>query len=55
MGLSKDQSVLENNRSGYYRLNLNPEDIVVNLDNLKEIQDFELKTIAEQYENLQFN
>lgn len=55
LGLSKNQSVLENNRSGYYRLNLNPEEIVVNLDNLKEIQDFELKTIAEKYENLQFS
>ncbi len=55
LGLSKDQGILENNRSGYYRLNLTPEEIRLNLENLKRIQDFELKEIAERYERLQFS
>ncbi|HDS01658.1 MAG TPA: hypothetical protein ENO07_06525 [candidate division Zixibacteria bacterium] len=53
LGLSKDQGLLENNRGGYYRLNLNPDEIRLNLENLKRIQDYELKSIAERYENLQ--
>lgn len=53
LGLSKNQGLLENNRSGYYRLNLTPDEIELNLENLKRIQDYELKSIAERYENLQ--
>jgi helicase len=48
LGLGKDQAVLENNREGYYRLNIMPEDIVLNSENLRSIQDYELKCLAEQ-------
>ena len=47
--------MLENNGSGYSRLNVTPEEIRLNLENLKRIQDFELKEIAERYERLQFS
>ena len=50
LGLDKHQGVLENNRGGYYRLNLNPEEIGFNLDNLKHIQDYELSSIVEKFE-----
>jgi helicase len=48
LGLGKDQAVLENNREGYYRLNIMPEDIVLNSENLRSIQDYELKCLVEQ-------
>jgi len=50
LGLDKNQGVLENNRGGYYRLNLNPEEIRFNLENLKGIQDYELSSIVEKFE-----
>ncbi len=52
LGLARGQGILENNRSGYYRLNLTPEDIALNIENIKGIQDFEIKSLMEKVETL---
>jgi len=41
-------SVFENNRLGYYRLDLEPGKIRFNVDNLKSHPDFELRQIADE-------
>jgi ATP-dependent DNA helicase len=50
LGLTKNQGLLENNRGGYYRLNILPENIALNLENLKSIQDYEIRSLAEEIE-----
>ena len=40
--------IFENNRLGYYRLDLKPTQIKVNLDNLKSFPDYEISEITEQ-------
>jgi hypothetical protein len=40
--------IFENNRLGYYRLDLEPSRIRLNLDNLKNHPDFELRRCAEE-------
>jgi len=50
LGLTKNQGVLENNRGGYYRLNILRENIALNLENLKSIQDYEIRSLAEEFE-----
>lgn len=40
--------LFENNRLGYYRLNLEPSKVRFNVDSLKNHYDFELRQIAEQ-------
>ncbi|MFH2036045.1 MAG: DEAD/DEAH box helicase [Candidatus Zixiibacteriota bacterium] len=40
--------IFENNRLGYYRLDLNPEKIRFNIDNLKNHPDFELRQMADE-------
>jgi len=40
--------IFENNRLGYYRLDLEPEKIQLNLENLKEHHDFELRRMANE-------
>ena len=39
--------MVENNRLGYYRLDLSPESIRFNIDNLKDHPDYELRSIFE--------
>jgi hypothetical protein len=41
-------NLFENNRLGYYRLNMEPARIRFNIGNLKNHYDFELRRIAEQ-------
>ncbi len=41
-GISLDWPVFENNRLGYYRLKVEPAQISINMDNLKNHPDFEL-------------
>lgn len=45
-GLSGDWSMIENNRLGYYRLNADPNKIRMNLDNLKNHPDFEIRALV---------
>ena len=44
-GFSSSWPIIENNRSGYYRLNIEPDKIRINLDNLKNHPDFELRSL----------
>ncbi|MCP4685406.1 MAG: DEAD/DEAH box helicase [bacterium] len=46
-GMSTNWPVVENNRLGYYRLDINPDGIRFNLDNLKDHPDYELRSIFE--------
>ena len=41
-------SIFENNRLGYYRLDLDPAKIKVNIDNLKNHHDFEVRQMADE-------
>lgn len=41
-GINLDWPVFENNRLGYYRLKMEPAQISINMDNLKDHPDFEL-------------
>lgn len=41
-------SIFENNRLGYYRLDLDPSKIRLNLDNFKNHYDFELRQMAQE-------
>ena len=41
-GINMDWPVFENNRLGYYRLKMEPAQISINMDNLKDHPDFEL-------------
>ena len=45
-GLNGDWSMVENNRLGYYRLNADPNKIRLNLDNLKNHPDFEIRALV---------
>ncbi len=40
--------IFENNRLGYYRLDLSPEAIRINFENLKSHPDYEIRQLAEQ-------
>ena len=40
--------IIENNRLGYYRLDLRPDRIKMNPDNLRSFPDFELQQIADR-------
>lgn len=44
--LRADWAIIENNRLGYYRLDIDPGRIQINLDNLKNHPDFELRSLA---------
>lgn len=44
--LRADWSIIENNRLGYYRLDIDPGRIQINLDNLKNHPDYELRSLA---------
>lgn len=46
-GVSGNWSVVENNRLGYYRLDIDPDSIRFNLANLKDHPDYELRSIFE--------
>ncbi|RME23046.1 MAG: hypothetical protein D6800_10360, partial [Candidatus Zixiibacteriota bacterium] len=45
-GVQANWPLVENNRLGYYRLALPPERIRINLDNLREHPDWEVRRIA---------
>lgn len=44
-GLNFSWSMIENNRLGYYRLNVDPSRITINLENLKNHPDFEIRDL----------
>jgi len=46
-GISTNWPVVENNRLGYYRLDISPESIRFNVANLKDHPDYELRSIFE--------
>ena len=46
-GISGHWPVVENNRLGYYRLDISPESIRFNVANLKDHPDYELRSIFE--------
>jgi hypothetical protein len=46
-GIRMDWPVVENNRLGYYRLDISPESIRFNVANLKDHPDYELRSIFE--------
>lgn len=48
--LAADWSVVENNRLGYYRLDLDPERIEFNFENLKSHPDWEIRSLFERSE-----
>ena len=48
--LAADWSVVENNRLGYYRLDLDPERIQFNFENLKSHPDWEIRSLFERAE-----
>ena len=52
LGLARDRKVLENNRSGFYRLNLEPNQISFNFENLRRLPDFEIKELINQLETI---
>ena len=45
-GLNADWPIFENNRLGYYRLNADPSKIKINIDNLKDHPDYELRELV---------
>ncbi len=45
--LNSNWSIFENNRLGYYRLNVDPSKISINLDNIKNHPDYEVRTLFE--------
>jgi helicase len=47
-GFPSAWKIFENNRLGYYRLDLSPEAIRINFDNLRVHPDFEIRQMAEQ-------
>ena len=46
-GFSSGWPIVENNRLGYYRLQLDPARIRLNVDNLKEHPDYEVRSLFE--------
>lgn len=46
-GLNSNWDIFENNRLGYYRLNADPAKIKINIDNLKDHPDFEIRSLVE--------
>ncbi len=46
-GLSFDWSIFENNRLGYYRLNIDPSKIKINMENIKNHPDYEVRMLVE--------
>jgi helicase len=44
--LRADWPIIENNRLGYYRLDIDPGRIQINLDNLKNHPDYEIRSLA---------
>ncbi|KAA3631536.1 MAG: hypothetical protein DWP97_12880 [Calditrichaeota bacterium] len=47
-GLNSNWSIFENNRLGYYRLNAEPSKIKINIENLRNHPDFEIREMVEQ-------
>ncbi|RKX22758.1 MAG: hypothetical protein DRP35_01155 [Candidatus Zixiibacteriota bacterium] len=45
-GLNMDWQVIENNRLGYYRLNVEPSKIIINYDNLRGHPDYEIQAMV---------
>jgi hypothetical protein len=45
-GYPSDWQIVENNRLGYYRLDLRPDKIRINFDNLQNFPDYELQQLA---------
>ena len=54
-GLNSNWPIFENNRLGYYRLNADPSKIKVNLDNLRNHPDFEVRSLAESNQSSRVN
>jgi len=48
LGAEELLQIFENNRLGYYRLDIEPARISLNLENLKSHPDYELRHIAEE-------
>ena len=46
-GLNCNWPIFENNRLGYYRLNIDPSKIKINLDNIKNHPDYEVRMLME--------
>ena len=46
-GVSSDWSIFENNRLGYYRLNIDPSKIKINMENIKNHPDYEVRMLVE--------
>ncbi len=44
-GVQSGWPIIENNRLGYYRLNIDPEKIRINTDNLREHPDYEIRSL----------
>jgi hypothetical protein len=44
-GLQSGWPVVENNRLGYYRLQIDPDKIRLNVDNLRAHPDYELRSL----------
>ena len=53
-GFSSSWPIIENNRLGYYRLNIDPDKIRVNIGNMKNHPDFEVRSLfeAEKEDNM---
>lgn len=54
-GLNSNWSIFENNRLGYYRLNVDPTKIKINLENIKNHPDYEVRTLVESGRMSSFN
>jgi helicase len=54
-GLNGEWPIVENNRLGYYRLNADPSKIRINIDNLKNHPDYEVRALIGGQESTQLN
>jgi helicase len=54
-GLNGEWPIVENNRLGYYRLNADPSKIRINIDNLRNHPDYEVRALIGGQESTQLN
>ncbi len=54
-GLNSNWSIFENNRLGYYRLNVEPSKIKINMENIKNHPDYEVRMLIESGKMNNFN
>lgn len=54
-GLNAEWPIVENNRLGYYRLNADPSKIRINIDNLKNHPDYEVRALIGGQKSNQLN